>query len=526
MSNDMLKLQSMHNISSTAKGQSAKDRFIPVMIHILLILSAIAEVSLFSLVSSPFLGYGYCHDSSLFEIIGKYWAKGYIPYTDFWDSKGPYVFLVDAIAYSLGGKRGLYVLEIINLYITKLICFKTLSLKTGKIFACVLTIVCVSLCIPRFWYYGNNQSEWCLPYIAGITYCIFKYSLQEEKNFPVKYGYIIGLTVGVCMMSRPANALFTLIASFCVIIYLIYNKRGKNILHNCIIATLGVATVCLPFVIYFAIKHSLYDMIYATFLYNSKYVSSVNISSSNYVTSYMIEALFRDFYFVTMCVIAMCYKIQNKKYRSLIVFNIPIILSIICTCLIGLGFIHYYIVWMPISLCVIIDLKDSVKSKIVFCLLFSYMIIWSFMSMTTYILNDECLYAIRNDDQVKVQEICDSMVESIPESSTFLSINEPLQHELYLKYDIKPNNKYFYYQDTYADIDSSIRKDIVNDFKSNPPDYVLYSEINDVSFRKDKKIYESVYYDELISHYTVIRHVKAIEGNEKYSDIYLLKFKK
>lgn len=40
-------------------------------------------------------------DSSIFLVIGKYWHEGVLPYRDLWNSKGPFLFLVNAIGYGI-----------------------------------------------------------------------------------------------------------------------------------------------------------------------------------------------------------------------------------------------------------------------------------------------------------------------------------------------------------------------------------------------------------------------------------------
>lgn len=66
---------------------------------------------LFSYSTSPVYSISWGHDSAVFQIIGKGWLDGYIPYRDLFDHKGPLLFLINAVGYMVGGKNGLFVLQ-------------------------------------------------------------------------------------------------------------------------------------------------------------------------------------------------------------------------------------------------------------------------------------------------------------------------------------------------------------------------------------------------------------------------------
>ena len=75
-------------------------RYKPVLYDVLLFLVAIFFVTIFSYTTSPlYTTLGDTPDSPIFQIIGKYWVQGYVPYQDLWDLKGPYIFLVNAVGY-------------------------------------------------------------------------------------------------------------------------------------------------------------------------------------------------------------------------------------------------------------------------------------------------------------------------------------------------------------------------------------------------------------------------------------------
>ena len=98
-----------------------------------LFLTALLFVTIFSYTTSPLYHLnGLTPDSIIFQIIGKYWAQDSIPYKDLWDMKGPFIFFINAIGYTLTDSRtGIYIIQIILMWLTLLcayhICSKVVS---------------------------------------------------------------------------------------------------------------------------------------------------------------------------------------------------------------------------------------------------------------------------------------------------------------------------------------------------------------------------------------------------------------
>ena len=82
-------------------------------------------LSLVGLNSSP-LNKGITqNDSAVFQIMGKGMIEGQVIYKDLFDHKGPIMYLINAIAYLISPKIGLFVVEIVLIYIGALFIFKT-----------------------------------------------------------------------------------------------------------------------------------------------------------------------------------------------------------------------------------------------------------------------------------------------------------------------------------------------------------------------------------------------------------------
>lgn len=53
-------------------------------------------------------------DQYIFELTGKMWAEGGVPYVDFWDQKGPLIFLFNMLGWKLtGSSLGIFLLTVV-----------------------------------------------------------------------------------------------------------------------------------------------------------------------------------------------------------------------------------------------------------------------------------------------------------------------------------------------------------------------------------------------------------------------------
>ena len=248
-----------------------------LIFHVALILASVAFVWMFSHSTSPryfFIG----SDSPVFKVIGKYWAQGYLPYVELFDQKGPLIFLINAIGWTMAPRVGLMVPQIILMYFSLLMLWRAIELCTsgsGKIFFFGLTILYY---VAHYWE-GNNCGEYAMPFLALSTFCFLK-TLKisaGEKICPTLYGFIYGVGFGACVLLRTANAMPICCYVFLTAIFLIQAHDFKGLLKNFLSLSAGFMVIVLPFVIYFAAHGALYDMLYGTILFNVSYATQGKI---------------------------------------------------------------------------------------------------------------------------------------------------------------------------------------------------------------------------------------------------------
>ena len=242
--------------------------------HAAIFLAAVAFLYMFSYSTSPrYESFG--DDSAIFQAVGKCWTLGALPYVGAFENKGSLLFAIDALGYLICPRVGIFLLQIPFMYLSMLLTWRAVELfcSRRKVFAFWLTMI---LWRAAIFYEGNRTEEYSMPFLLAGTYFFLRW-LRDGKNFlPPSLGFVYGLGFGACVLLRTTNGLpiccYVLLTTF----MLIRAGAFKNIWQNFLSFWAGFATICLPFVIYFAANGALYEMLYGTILLNVSHATSFN----------------------------------------------------------------------------------------------------------------------------------------------------------------------------------------------------------------------------------------------------------
>ena len=153
--------------------KSIRGRSEGIYIFLLMLILSFSYLYVFSTSLSPFYKYPFLYDSGIFQIIGKGWTEGIIPYRDLWDNKGPLLYLINALGFLLtGDKYGVFILQVINLSVALYIIFRIFRLKYNTIISFLCTAV-ILLWLPNT-NLDNNPAEWLLIPLCLSFYFLYK----------------------------------------------------------------------------------------------------------------------------------------------------------------------------------------------------------------------------------------------------------------------------------------------------------------------------------------------------------------
>jgi hypothetical protein len=192
-------------------------------------------------------------DSSVYVTISQGIINGQLPYGDFVDNKGPLTYFLNVPGLFLGGFTGIWLTELIFLFVSVLFAYKTALFLGDKRTALLGTVFGFVVFLVFFTVYAGTE-EYSLPFLMISFYLFTKNMLSQEQDFKFIELIILGVCFACAIMLRLN--MFPLWAGFCMVIFTVTLARrrflaaGKYILGFC----LGILIVLVPLFLYFKIN--------------------------------------------------------------------------------------------------------------------------------------------------------------------------------------------------------------------------------------------------------------------------------
>ena len=201
------------------------------------------------------------NDTNIMFTVGKSVLKGFVPYRDYLDQKGPLCLFLHTIgaAVSYDTFIGMWILEIAAAFLFLLNAYRTLKLYAGHEVLWYIPLIAALTYVCGAFETGDSAEEYCLPLISYAFYTAFK-SIKSEKLPIRKEFFLIGLTSG-CVFWIKYSMLGFYAAWF--IFFLIFSrKRGtvRELFTGCAIIAAGVITISVPVIAFFAVNSALGDL--------------------------------------------------------------------------------------------------------------------------------------------------------------------------------------------------------------------------------------------------------------------------
>lgn len=179
-------------------------------------------------------------DSNFFLYEGFLLVRGQTPYVDFYDHKGIYHVLIDALAVLLGGRYALFFIEVLFLAVTLFFLMKTMELyslpRGATAFALMVYALLLSVMSG-----GNAEGEFLMPFIAVAQWAYTRGIVKNDRKSFFLGSFFLGFEMGLALNSRPTDIMWGgAIAIYCIV-YSARHKKGLDLIYNGLIAVLGLA---------------------------------------------------------------------------------------------------------------------------------------------------------------------------------------------------------------------------------------------------------------------------------------------
>ena len=431
-------------------------------------------------------------DSSVFKTVSLMMHRGYMPYRDSFDHKGPLIYLINYIGDLLLPYSGVCIIEMVSLTVTLYILFRICRLF-ARVFPSVIVVGISISYLNQFLEGGNLVEEYALPFISVSIYYFLDYFTNNRiSNIRL---VIIGCSMGAVVLLRLNMIAVWMVFCIAVLVHNIHVGRVKSILIYLMWFCAGLLLFIVPFLLWMVFNDSIKYFISDYLVFNSQYTAHYSslysvLKAAKYF--FCEEPIYNITFFAMLYI---CCKNRNILNISYIVFMITTILMISMA---GLIRNHYGMILVPVIAYPFSMLFcDIEKNKNL--ILNAIMILWAAF---VFILPDSIglmknLYSVIKeegyvDDNIRM--ICGIIDEKVNE-------NEPIT--VYGNWDIiyvLSNRKHatkYSYQFPIAEVNPEILDEYYEELSIDPPrcvviqagryderihDYLIKYDYNKVSF--------------------------------------------
>jgi len=416
--------------------------------------------------------------------MGRLLLEGKTLYVDGFDHKGPFLFLTEAAGQFIAkGRTGMFVLQIINMFIVLVFLVKTskifISSVNGILFILVTFLLLFRLTIGE----GNQTEELSLPYIFISIYITFRYYF---KSRPLKYtdSLIVSLCFSAIFWIRPNNAGIICACVLFIFIILIRKKQYDVLLKQslCFLFTFIIfsALICG----YFFNIGAFDEMFYAVFLFNFRYIdhSFIYILSHLLIASLFIIIVLTSLFMGT-------YRLSKMTGdNNIILFSILLLLfGFIPVNIIKVGSMEYKSLIIPVFSIgsMFFFYRREIRSSqekimnITSVAIIALLIISFFIRYNFY----------RNYDS-DYENSAQTLMKKIPPSETDKLYGYQVEAKFFVITDLLPSYKYFIFQEWHGKFDKNVLSDINDMMLKNKPLWVFTQ--NDLMEKSENKIFQNI----------------------------------
>lgn len=413
-------------------------------------------------------------------LVGKGMTKGYLPYRDFFDMKGPAFFLIEYLGQKICyGRWGIFLLQWINLVITLVLVCRIFALLHISIKGLQALLLLPFLYIASFTFDGGNLTEEfsliplfsCL-YIGLRFFALRAEQIPPRKSFLWLSGGWYGISFGILLLIRVTNAALICAIILTVIISFLRDGKWMHLIICSCAFLLGLACAVLPFFLYYASKGILPELFEAVFALGFRY------SSKKPFLDHIQEVIFNHRNHRLLLILIPCFLVlylKWKTWRERLLMLIGAVFTFLAISS-GNNYMHYYALTLPLivicesALAEQLQKNESRKRTVAICLasilLLSHLPNVGTRSVIIY------LHFFKQEEYTESQIALD-IASRIPEEDRDSVFGYNIAPAWYTYAQLFPCIKYCGWQNNYISLMPQIYDDLKNIFQERPPKWLI-----------------------------------------------------
>lgn len=441
-----------------------------VYIALLFLISALFTLIMASS-NSPAAPNYYGADSSFFSAVGSGMLRGRLPYVDYFDMKGPYLFFIEALGHWIAGTTGIFILEVFNLFAALLLIDGCARLLLGKDIGYIPRFLCQ---LPPLYFLcisfegGNFTEEWSLVPLLLCLKLFIQYIQSGSDEHPPKYAFAYGCCFAFLALIRVTNAVLICAVVFTAFVSLLYRKQFLCLFKNAGAFILGFIVAALPAVLLCAYWGILREMLDCVFVFGFQY--GVRGSGLRF-KRLMLSLLFS---FLGPLLFS---KDTDRRYTLFMITSL--FANLYCFTL-GNLYNHYFTLLMPYIALSSIWLTGSFlhcgvqkwRRTAVLCVATLCLAANLFLAVQSVWNSIECILEIDNMDECNAASELGPFIPEEDRDSVFGWVRS---YKFFEINQIDNWSKYCSWQENYIQIRPEIAIELEDGLSSSPPEWIVLS---------------------------------------------------
>ncbi len=307
-------------------------------------------------------------DSSVFRFMGMLLAKGYMPYLDSFDHKGPIIYILNYLGYIINRNWGIWLIELIFLFFSFLFIYKIARFNNKKV-ASIIVLLLTTINLFDYYQGGNLTEEFALLFIIVALYIFLDY-LINNKTTNLKI-IISGMCFACVCLLRINMITCWIVFCLTILIKCLKEKKYKELFNYILNFLIGSLIIIVPIILWLICKGAFLKFIDDYFLFNFIYVSD---GGKFEIWKAMFHYL--NNFIVLFSIVINIYSIVKENKKEIYITNIIFtILSLFMISMSGRSYPHYAMVLIPcfiipISYFVSKILNDKYKELAIFFIIY------------------------------------------------------------------------------------------------------------------------------------------------------------
>ena len=452
---------------------------------------AIAFSLIFYTCNTP-LGPAVGSDNAMYLTMGTALSKGYAPYTEIFDHKGPLLFILQMIPQLFAdgySTLAVFVQEVLFLWASLLVLAR-MARKLGV--PALLVQLCYLAVYAPLTDGANLTEEYAnLFTLMGfdVMLSVFGEGFDEEKKL-LKPAFMIGVTAMLSFMLRANNMLPLCAGVGALAVYFVFMKKWKP-LGSCAAGfLLGCAAAFAPIALWLLHHGAFGDMIYGAFKHNMMYAETQGLSRMQmlFFDPYGHYAIFMA---ALTCLGALAVLIRTRRW--------PLALALVAAAAGGglAAFLshkfyeHYQMLAVPAAALGAAEILALVREKKLLGRIAGGAVVLA--CAAGLLISGQSINALREADYAAMQELTPDAValyEQVPESDRDRFLAYRVEPKWYVATKALPCMRFYFLQEILADADPAVMDEIVACYEEEPPKWVVIFYNRPFSPPYDKRVQE------------------------------------